>query len=221
MAKTLLNAVNEILKRTSNIAGDAGLLTSLTDSARQVVIDAAVQVVNEGIEELYSASHLPMPNELTDNSITLVAGTRHYSLQSNVVQIRWPLIDRTNGQYIVEYPGGYEEIIINDPEIDDTGLPTMGAIRPVDSVLYLDRAPTAAEAGRIYFYQYDKDISISSSTSEVPFKDAVFRAMVPAWVQLFKRERRNEFDGELFRLSIGRASRLLTQKQMRTHWSPR
>ena len=38
---------------------------------------------------------------------------------------------------------------------------------------------------------------------------------------LRKRERRNEFDEPLYRQSIGRASRLLTQRQMRTSYNPR
>lgn len=63
MAKTLLNCVNEIFKRTSLIAGDAGALTSLTDAARQPAIDQAVQVVNEGILYLYNQSEVPLPNE--------------------------------------------------------------------------------------------------------------------------------------------------------------
>ncbi len=52
MAQTLLQAVNAILKRTAIVAGDAGALTTLTDSARQVSIDQAVQVINEGVAEL-------------------------------------------------------------------------------------------------------------------------------------------------------------------------
>jgi hypothetical protein len=39
-----LNAVNEVLKKKGIIAGDSALLTSLTDSARQVSIDLAIQV---------------------------------------------------------------------------------------------------------------------------------------------------------------------------------
>lgn len=221
MAKTLLNAVNEILKRTSIIAGDAGALTSLTDSAKQPAIDQSVQVVNEGIDELYTSSNVPLPNEQAQSTITLATGTRNYSLASDLVQMRYPLIDKTNTQFIFEMPGGYNSILILDPEQDDTGQPHYAAIRPTDGALYLDRAPTSNENGRIYTYQYDKDMVLDEAADTVPFKDMVFRAMVPAWVQLFKRERQNEFDEGLFRVNIGRASRLLTQKQARSSWSPR
>lgn len=221
MAKTLLNSVNEILTRTGIIAGDAGELTTLTDSSRQRAVDVAIQVVNEGIEELYSASNMPLPNEQAESTITLVTSTQAYTLATDLVQLRWPMVDKTNTQFIYEYPGGYNQLLLDDPEQDDTGLPHYGTIRPTDGKLYLDRAPTSADNGNVYTYQYDKDISLSAASDTVPFSDAAFRAMVPAWVQLWKREVRNEFDGDLFKVSIGRAARLATQVQVRTSYNPR
>lgn len=221
MAKSLLNGVNEILLRVGMIAGDAGLLTTLTDSARQPAIDVAVQTINEGIEELYSTCEIPQPNEQAQSTITLVTSTRNYTLAADLIQMRWPLIDKTNNQYIHEYPGGYNALLQHDPEQDDTGLPYYSAIRPTDGALFMDRAPTSVENGKIYTYQYDKNLAITTAAATVPFNDAVFRAMVPAWVQMWKRDRRQEFDGPFFRLSIGRASRLLTMKQPRTDYSPR
>lgn len=221
MPRTLLQAVNEIFRRTSLVAGDAAALTSLTDSPRQVAIDQAVQVVNEGIEELYTTAEMALPNEQAESAITLVAGTRAYTLASDLIQLHWPIRDTTNRQFILEFPGGYDAMLSLDIEQDDTGLPHFAVIRPTDGKLHLDRTPTSAEAGRVYTYQYDKSLALVSASDTVPFNDAVFRAMVPAWVQLFKRERRNEFDGDLYRLNLGRASRLLTQKQMRTSYNPR
>lgn len=221
MAKTLLNAVNEVLKRVRVISGDAGALTTLTDTARQGPIDVAVQVINEGIDALYAASPEPMPQEQAEATITLVAGTRAYSLAPDLVQMRWPLVDKTNTQFIFDFAGGYNELLLLDPAQTATGLPLFSAIRPTDGKLHLDRAPTAADAGRIYTYQYDADQAMSAYTDTVPFGDAVFRAMVPAWVQLWKRENRNEFDQDLFRTNIGRAAQLLSEKQQRTDYSPR
>lgn len=221
MAKTLLNCLNEIFKRTSLIAGDAGALTSLTDSARQVAIDQAVQVVNEGIDDLYSVSSVSLPSEQAESTLTLVAVTRAYTLAPDLLVLRYPMIDRSNSQFITEYPGGYNAMLEGDFEQDDTGQPHWATIRPTDGKLFLDRAPTSVEAGRIYYYQYDKNLALTLAASTVPFNDAVFRAMVPAWVQLFKREMRNEFDNTLYQESRGRASVLLTQVQPRTSYSPR
>ena len=221
MSKTLLNGVNELLKRVSVIAGDAGLLTSLTDSGRQPSIDVAVQVINEGNGELFTVSETPMSSELKEGTLTLVAGTRAYTHASDLVQMRYPLRDKTNSQRILEYPGGYKAMLDADIEQDDTGLPHYAAIRETDGKLHLDCAPTSAENGRIYTYQYDKDLVLAAAADTMPFSDAVFRAMVPAWAQLWKRERRGEFDEGLFRGALGQASRLLTQKQPRSDYSPR
>lgn len=219
MAKTLLDCVNEILKRVGQIHGDTQALASLTSSSFQRSIDTAVQIVNEGIDELYSVSSRPLPMEQAEGTITLVAADRDYTLASDLVQMRWPLRDKTNNQHI--QPISYSSILDLDIEQDDTGLPHWGAISPVDGTLYLDRAPTSVEAGRVYTYQYDKELEMSAQTDTVPFGNAVFRAMVPAWSQLWRRDMKQDFDGAIFDMSVGRASRLLTQEQMRTHYSPR
>lgn len=221
MAKTLLECVNETLKRVGMIAGDAGELSSLADSARQRSIDVAVQVINEAIDELYTTSHIPMPNGQGESTITLVAGTKNYTLATTLVELRWPMIDKTNTQFLQPYPGGYNAMLLGDPEQDDTGLPHYGAIRPTDGALWLDRAPEAADAGRVYTYQYDRDVVMADASDTVPFKDAVFRAMIPVWTQLWKREMRQDFDGDLYRLNLGRAARALTQRNARTSYSPR
>lgn len=178
-------------------------------------------MVNEGIVELYSVSELSLPSEQAQSTITLVAADRDYSLASDLVQLRWPLRDKTNSQWIWEFPGGYNAMLDHDIEQDDTGLPHYAAIRPTDGQLHLDVAPTANEAGRVYTYQYDKSLLLTAAASTVPFSDEVFTHMVPAWVQKWKRERRNEFDLALYNEALGVASRLLTKKQMRTSYCPR
>lgn len=221
MAHTLLDCINEVFKRTNNIQGDAAALTTLTDSARQHPIDITIQVVNEGIDELYSQSHIELPNEQAEATITLVNGTRSYALSSNLTELIFPLIDKTNTQFIWKFPGTYEDMLLLDPEQDDTGLPIWGTISPVTGQLFLNVSPTSVEAGRVYTYQYEKDLALSLATDTVPFNNKVFRAMVPAWVQLYKREMRNEFDQQLYQMAIGRAARSLTEVGPRQTYSPR
>lgn len=221
MAKTLLNAVNEIFKRVSLIAGDSSALTSLTDSARQVDVDVAVQSVNEAIDELYSSSATRRPNQGASSTITLVTSTQAYALASDCVRLHFPLVDSTNSQAIYEYKAGYDALWYLNQISAQTGTPLYGAIRPSDGYIYLDRAPTSTDNGKVYNYNYDKDLVLSLAADTVPFNDEIFRAMVPAWVQVWKRERRNEFDVELFKSSIGRAARLLPKIPQRTSWSPR
>ena len=219
MAKTLLESVNAVLQRVGQIHGDTAVLTSLTSTSFQRSIDIAVQVINEGIDELYSVTSRPLPKEQAESTITLVDGDRDYALATDLVQLRYPLRDKTNNQYLHEMD--YNSMLDLDIEQDDTGLPHWAAISPITGELHLDRAPTSIEAGRVYTYQYDKELELVVTTDTVPFGNAVWRAMRPAWAWLWRRDMQRDFDEALFNMSVGRASRLLTQEQMRDHYSPR
>jgi hypothetical protein len=221
MAKTLLNGVNEVLKRVNVIAGDASALTNLVDSARQHPIDITVQVINEGMDRLYSYAQQSMPKQQAESAITLVNGTRDYELEDDLIELHFPLIDRTNTQFIVDFPGGYDKMLELDPEQNDTGLPYFAAINPLNGDLHMDRAPTSVEAGRVYTYQYERDLVVAAADDEFPFTDVVFRSMVPCWAQLYKREMKNEFDTVLFNMSLGLASRYLSQLEPRDSYCPR
>jgi hypothetical protein len=94
-------------------------------------------------------------------------------------------------------------------------------IRPTDGQLYTERAPTAADNGKVYTYQYDKDLVVSLASDIMPFNAEIYRAMRPAWVQLYRRETSGEFDAAIFKDSRGRASRLLPGTMMRTSYNPR
>lgn len=216
--KTLLNSVNEVLKRVGVIAGDAGALSSLTDSARQVFIDTAVQVINEGITDIYATSGIAHPNEQAESTMTLVTATRAYTLASDLVQLRFPMRDKTNNQRIYEYPGGYNAMLDGDPEQDDTGLPMYGAFRATDGKFHLDRAPTSVENGRVYTYQYDKSLLLTAAANTVPFNDTVWTKMVPVWSQLWRRDRQNSFDAAIYKTNLGIAAGYLSQKQPRDNY---
>lgn len=220
--KTLLDGVNEVLRKKSLIAGDASLLSSLTDSARQSWIDIAIQVINEGIDEVYSISAVPLPNQMVETTITLATNTKAYSLPTDLVRMHWPLIDRTNRRFIQRYSNGYEEMLQIDLGQTFTGLPLYAAIRPSDNKLVMDRTPTSAENGNVYNYQYDKDTVLVAATDTMPFNNAVFRAMVDVWAQLWERVKRTQnYDVVMFKTSLGRAARLLTENQPRENYNPR
>jgi hypothetical protein len=221
VAKTLLNCVNEIFKRVNNIAGDAAALTTLVDSARQHPIDVSIQVINEGIDELYSYTQEGLPKQQAETTITLATNTREYALASDLIRLHYPMVDRTNTQYISEFPGGYDAMLLWDIQQTFTGLPMYGCISPITGLLRVERAPTAAENGRIYTYEYEKDLGLVNATDTVPFSNAVFRSMVPMWVQLYKREMQGEFDEALYKAGIGRASRFLSELEPRPSYSPR
>lgn len=220
MSKTLLNGVNEVLKRVGEIQGDASALSSLTDSPRQAYIDLAVQVWNELIDEAYNAADQPLPSILAEATITLATGDRDYALNSAVSRLYWPLLNETTGQNIEEYPGGYMAMVAEQiTPASYTGLAQFAAIRPTDGQLYLDRIPTADENGAVYKYRYEKDGVLSAASDTMPFSDKVFRAMVPAVAEMWRRRRERDFDEALAAGSMARAISLMTMVPRRTSYA--
>lgn len=218
--KTLLDCVNEVLKRVKVITSSS-LLTTLINTAKQPYVDIAIQVWNETIDQLYRDIKETRPNILAEDTITLVTDTRNYSLPVDLTLLHFPLLDETNGQYIVEYPGGYLSLVNNQSiPANYTGLPELGAIRPTDGALYLDRIPTANENGRIYKYRYSKDTELLVATDTVPFPDVVFRALVPAVAEKWKLENKREFNGGVFKRSIGIAAGYLRKTPQNNSWTP-
>ena len=215
------------MKKVQLINGETGLLTSLTDTARQAWIDQIVQYVNEGNDELYSSAEMEMPRQLLEGTLTLATNDRDYTLASifssvDVDNVRWPFQDQTNGQYISLWRAGYRNLINTQlTPANFTGLPEWGCIRETDGEIYLDRIPTANENGRTYTVWGDKDLEMSLAADEVPYDDDVFRAMVPVWAKLWERDNRNKFDDGAFRLAVGRASRRLNKIPERTDYNPR
>lgn len=220
MSTTLLTGVNDLLKRVGEISGDAGALSSLTDSARQKHIDRAVQFYNEAIIQLYDMTNLPLPNELAEGSITLVAGTRSYSAPANAVKINWPLHDQTNGNYIGEYPGGYLQMMKDQAQpANFTGRPQAGALSPVNGNIYLDRVPTSAEAGEVYVVYYDKSLLMTLAADTFPFSDSVYTSLRAAVAQIWERYSHKDFDSSMFTSALATTASLLNPNQRSGTWT--
>ena len=217
--KTLLNGVNEILKRVSVIDGNDDELLSLTSSALQIYIDLAVQVANEVLEQLYDLG-APKPEETGEGTLTLVTDTRAYALESDLVELRFPMLDTTNGRYISHYPGGYVKLRQDQPFNNETGIPEYGVIRTTDGYLYLDKSPTSTENGNQYTYWYDKDISLSLASDTFPFSDSAFRAFVPACAEMWRSYRNKEFNSVAYNQSMGRCIRAIRKRPQNDCYLP-
>ena len=222
--KTLLNGVNEVLKKTDQLDSDAGVLTSLTDSARQVFIDTAVQVLNEKVDELFSKAEITKPEQLKTSTITLVTGIKEYGLHSSLVMLRdeYPLINEANNHVIpILGEDGYWQIIIGDLDQDDTGLPSFCAVNPINGRLTFDRTPTAEFDGRQYKYRFDRDLELTDKDDEFPFSNQVFRALIPAAAEQWKFYHQQEFSDGIHRRSMALAAKYLRKLPRRTSWAPR
>jgi hypothetical protein len=221
VAKTLLDGVNQTLLRVNIIAGNAGLLTSLTNSALQHNIDVAIQVINESIGRLYQYSEKSLPIEQAEGSIVLATGVREYALAADFVMMMWPFRDRVNTQYINEYTQGYNALLDLDPQQNQSSQPLWGVISPITGKLRVEFAPDITVNGRQYFYEYEKLLVMVNATDTMPFLDSVFWQMIPVWAELYSRGMRNAFDQGIYKEALGIASKLLTQEKQRTNYSPR
>ena len=217
--KTLLDGVNEVLIRVGQL--DSGrLLVSLVSTSQQRFIDQAVGLWLDSIQDIYTLSKRPAPTEVREAEppIVLQEDRRDYALPDNLVQIRWPIEDRETGLRIYQYPGGFEQMR-RDQRIPSMwkGLPIRACINPIDRTLWMERYPTAAEAGRVYTLTYDADMLPKAASDIMPFEDNVFQAMVPLVAMLWENAE-NGTSTSLGRIGYGRAARLLSGEQVATHY---
>ncbi len=228
MAKNLLSGVNDVLQKVQ-IVSSFNPLQNLDDSGKRVFIDNAVASWNEGIDQIYSLNKMMRPQQACEDSIVLAQDVRDYCLADDLVQVRWPFHDRTNGRYIRKYPGGYEELRNVQVQPDNyTGQPTSGAISPIDNSLYIDRVPGASEVGDTYHYFYWKEGGLEKATDIMPFGDTTYRAMVPLVAELWRYNQNQRTSDGVAKVSFGRAARTLKQeprdtmyiKRRREFWTP-
>lgn len=222
MAKTLLNGVNEVLKKASLLDSDVGVLSSLTDSGRQSYIDTAVQALNECVDDLYVTLDRSKPLQLTSSTITLVTDTRTYALASdlNILRPEYHLIDRTNSHTIYwdMDEDAYRQLITQDLEQDDTGLPSIATVSPETGYAFFDRAPTSAHNGNVYTYYYDKDLELTVAADTFPFENVVFRPIVSAAYERFVYLDRKEFNASMYTYHMAAAARAFRKIPQRSSW---
>jgi hypothetical protein len=234
MAIVLLQFGNAVLKRMGEIAGDSeALVTStvtstatgltateaFTDSRRQHKIDIMLQVVNEVAHEVSSLGLFY--KFAASATLTLVAAQREYDWPSDFERLAGADFSArvmrgvTNGMVLSEYPGGYAQMLADQPFATQfTGTPSWFAISPVSFKFRLDVEPTSAEAGWTYNFIYERRISLTSTmaTDTLPFSDTVADSLVPVVAEVTARALKKEFDREFMIGSLNRALSFLAQK---------
>ena len=244
MAVIFLQAVNQTMKRTRTIQGDAGELATSTvtstatglvatgafvDSGRQVQIDLHIQLWQEAIHEIYSLGLFAA--EAASATLTLVDGQREYSLPSDFERIAGNDRDErvlrgaTTGLLITEYPGGYARMLRDQPIATDyIGDASHWALSPtIKARLRLSAEPTSEQDGQTYNVLYDKRLALTTTmaTETLPVSDTVADSLVPVVAEAYNRVMKKEFDSGLFRRSLARGLGYLTQKQNRVRYGRR
>jgi len=214
--KSLLQGVNEVLKKVKMVTS-ASELVSLTDTAKHVFIDSAVQSWNEAVDDLYSLARTPKPLQMKTGHIVLAQGVQDYELEDDLETIFWPMHDETFGQYL--YQKDYHTLRSSQSQPDNyTGIPNFAAINPETGNLYVDRSPNESEANRDYTYHYGVDLELSIATDTFPFSNTVFRAMTEAVAEKWRLIQNNKFEEGIYSAAIGRAVRMMNKRPQNSSW---
>ncbi len=205
------------------IAGDTGDITSFTDTEHQREIDVALQIINEVLDEAYSLGSFSA--EVAEATITLATDTREYSLPSDFEKFVGiaTFINAENKRRITPYPGGYEQMYVDQPNPSDfIGQPQRYAINTTNAKLRVDRTPTSDENGDVYTALYEKRINLAATGDTFPCSDDAVDALISPiaeiWRAVINRESR---EGSLSRSAFARALKVLRKGQVRKRYGRR
>ena len=189
MAITFLTAVEESLKAAGVLTANSTALTSLSGNTNQHEVDMSIRAWNDVIDDMVDRG-CSLPNTTATANLTLVTSQREYSIESggdvNVTDFQtllFPLLDETNGDFIVEYKdrgagSPYEQMRIDQPQPAQwTGTPLQAAWNPDSDKLRLDRIPTSSENGLVFKLRYKKQFELTSGSDSMPMEDEVTRAL--------------------------------------------
>jgi hypothetical protein len=167
---TFLEAVNRLLRINTIIKGDDDDVTAFSDTQHAADLSLAQIAIQEEIADL--ASEISLPYEHTTNTISLVAGTRVYALQTNFTRFFGlpSFYDSTSNVRIFEYKGGETVLMQHDYQYKTaTGSPMH---------FYWDNTTTKQVAfynipdstwdGRSLAYDYEKSILVTNTTDTIP-----------------------------------------------------
>lgn len=243
MTVTLLQFTNAVLKRVGEVAGDSeelatstvtstatGLVATeaFTDSRRQHKIDVVLQITNEAIQEVYQQGGFAA--EMASATLVLAEDQREYDMPSDfermggMAKTARVMRGATTALLIREYPGGYEQMLADQPVASDyRGDPTFWAISPTQSKIRVDATPTSDQDGRTYNYLYHKRIDLSSTmaTIALPFSQSVADSLVPVVSESYHRVFKKEFDSGFFISAINRSLLFLSKNERRDRYGIR
>ena len=212
--QTLLQEVNEVLKRAKIIQDTSGELTTLTDSSIQSSIDLCVSAWNDTLDELMRTD--VFRGETSEATLTLATDTREYSFESDFVKfanLPATMIDQTNGNTLTPYPGGFDQMRLDQlTPANFTGLPRRYTVNPSSDKIRVDASPNSAENGRAYVYDYEKTTNIILAASTFPINNEAVFALRSAVSQWFDMLRKGEMKEGVYQMSMARAAHQINPK---------
>lgn len=168
---TLLEAVTRILRQNAILRGDTDAPTSFSDTNHNASMQLAIMAVQDELIGL-TAERL-VPYEKTSATITLVSGTRTYSLATDFVNFYgYPHFLYSEGNRVLpEWPGGQEKLQLEDFQYSTrTGTPNWWYWEPTTSkkvgFYYI---PDSSYDGKTLTYHYERSVMVSVAADTMPF----------------------------------------------------
>lgn len=240
MPLTFVDVVDSTLKRvgvlqtaTTNLAQGTGTASELfVQSQNQHSVDLVLQIWQEAVQHIYSLGL--GPSLVSTATVALVDGQREYDLPNNFERVAGNtpeervLRGATTDLVLEEYPGGYLKMLADQPTASDwTGDPASWAISPASTAtaiqIRIDREPTSDQDGDIYNMAYELTVELTSTmaTDFLPFSDTVANAVTPVVAEMYNRHKKQEFDSEIFALSLSRALSMIRRVPNKARWGTR
>ena len=194
MAKTLLQAVNAVLKRVGQIQGTAEELTTFVATDRQHRVDYILQLFQLGVDGLLD--EYPAAGGIAQGTLTLVQGTVTYNPETDFIRfIReegriQAMRDATNNRFLYPFPGGLQAM--RDYKVAESGAQGQPFYFVLNEsrAIELDRPPDSASAGQAFKYTYHKEVALDSITDTFPFPDMAVRALESGVAEIYKMEKK-------------------------------
>ena len=103
-----LDAINRVMRLNGIIRGDTDLITTFSDTAHNASLNIAIVAIQDELGDLVADKLIPY--EKGSSTITLVSGTRTYTLASDLTRLYAvpKFYDSVNNRMIYEYSGGQE-----------------------------------------------------------------------------------------------------------------
>lgn len=169
---TFLDAVNRVLRIEGIIRGDDDDIVAFTETQHASAISLAMIAVQDELSEIVSERLIPY--EKATSTISLIAGTRTYSLISGFIRFfgeRPSFYDSTDNVRIYEWAGGEDRLRDQDYQYKTTqGAPSWWYWSDTTSKeVAFYSVPSSAYNGRSLSYDYEKSVMVSNSSDTMPF----------------------------------------------------
>lgn len=174
-----VNAVNRILQQTGIFAGDDDELNTFSDTRHALVSKKAQIAIQDELADLFADKVFPY--EDAEGFITLVEGTRVYSLDSNFRRFRdeRPFLLEVDAATstgvsqnvtLMEYPGGEERLRRDILDYRDTQGPPGWFYRVggTQNQIGFYPVPDSSSDGEIFRYEYERTRTVSNESDTIP-----------------------------------------------------